>query len=335
MLGKFFKILTLAGGLGLFVWLLADVDLEAVGHELAAVGALGLAAIMFTFAVGFAADIASWLLMFRTIAVTRLWAWRLALVHLVGEALNVVTPFGSLGGEPFKALLLKRHYDVSYREGTASLLLIQTVNSLAMVPFVLIGAIITVQRDLLAPAVETAVMGAALVIMAFMLAVYALLHMRALAAFQRWLEGSRWSAQFGRGLAAMRDIEEHLFHFVRATPGRSFASLVFAFVTWFAGAVEMYLIFLFLGHPISLTDAWMVEAAIVLVRAGTFFIPGHLGVQDGAIALLGQALGGSAELGLAVALLRRGRELVWTAAGLAVGAWYGLQDTPGDPPVTA
>lgn len=331
MLGKVFKLLTLAGGLGLFAWLLSDVDLAAVGHELAAVGTVGIFAIMMTFGIGFAADVVSWLLMFRSLAFNGLWTWRLTLVHLVGEALNVVTPFGSLGGEPFKGLLLKRHYDVSYREGAASLLLMQTINSLAMVPFVLIGAIITVQRGLLPPAVETAVMAAAVVIMVFMLAVYALLHLRALAALERWLAGSRWSAHLGRGLAAIRDIEEYLFYFVRATPGRSMASLAFAFATWFAGAVEMYLIFLFLGHPISLADAWMVEGAIVLVRAGTFFIPGHLGVQDGAIALLGQALGGSAELGLAVALLRRGRELVWTAAGLAVGAWYGFKD----PPVTA
>lgn len=331
MLGKLFKGLTLAGGLGLFIWLLADVDLKAVGRELAALGPLGITAILIVFAVGFAADVVSWLLMFRSLAFTWLWTWRLTLVHLVGEALNVVTPFGSLGGEPFKGLLLKRHYDVSYREGAASLLLMQTVNSLAMVPFVLIGAIITVQRDLLPAPVETAVMAAAMVIMVFMLVVYALLHLRALAALERWLGNSRWAGHLGRALVALRDIEEHLFHFVRATPGRSMASLFFSFATWFAGAVEMYLIFLFLGHPISLTDAWMVEGAIVLVRAGTFFIPGHLGVQDGAIALLGQALGGSAELGLAVALLRRGRELVWTAAGLGVGAWYGLKE----PPVTA
>jgi len=307
------------------------VDIGAVGRELSAVGASGALAIFAAFAVAFAADIGSWLLMFRSFSMSSIWAWRLTLVQLVGEALNVVTPFGSLGGEPFKALLLKRHYDVTFRESTASLLLIQTVNSLAMVPFVLVGAVLTARRDIFPAIAETAIMVAAIVIAAFMLLIYALLHMRALAAVERRLGDSRWGSQLARALLALRDIESHLFHFVRATPGRFATSMGLAFLNWFFGAVEMFLIFMFLGHPITFADAWMVESAVVLVRAGSFFIPAHLGVQDGAIALLGQALGGSPEIGLAVALLRRGRELAWTAVGLAVGAWFGLKD----PPVTA
>ncbi len=326
MLAKLFKLVTLGGGLALFVWLLADVDLEAVQENISVIGWFGAVAIVLAFSIGFFADVASWLLMFRSIVVNALWAWRLLLVQLVGEALNVVTPFGSLGGEPFKALLLKRHYDVSYREGTASLLLIQTVNSLAMAPFVLIGAVLISNRGVLSPVLEKALLISALVITAFMLMVFAALHMRALAILQQRLGQSRWADRLGRGLQAMRDVEEHLFTFVRHTPGRFATSFVFAFVNWFCGAVEMFLIFWFLGHPISMADAWMVEATIVLVRAATFFVPGHLGVQDGAITLIGQALTGSSEIGLTVALLRRGRELVWTAIGLAIGGWFGLKN---------
>jgi hypothetical protein len=335
MLGKLFKIVALGGGLALFIWLLWGVDLAAVGRNIAVIGWFGASAIVLAFSLGFFADVASWLLMFRTITVSLLWAWRLLLVQLVGEALNVVTPFGSLGGEPFKALLLKRHYDVSYREGTASLLLIQTVNSLAMAPFILVGTALIVGRGIVSPSVEMAVVISAAVITVFMLLVYAALHMRALAVLQQRLGRSRWADSLGRGLQALRDVEEHLFYFIRHTPGRFALSLVFAFLNWFFGAVEMFLIFWFLGHPISMADAWMLEAAVVLVRAATFFVPGHLGVQDGAITLLGRALTGSPEIGLTVALLRRGRELVWTAVGLAIGGWFGLKTPPENPPVAA
>jgi hypothetical protein len=162
----------------------------------------------------------------------------------------------------------------------------------------------------------------------FMLLVYAALHMRAVAALQQRLGQSRWAARLSHALTFMRDIDEQMFAFVRRTPGRFAVSFALAFLNWFFGAVEMFLIFLFLGHPISFADAWMVEAGVVLVRAATFFIPGHLGVQDGAIALMGQALTGSPEIGLTVALLRRGREMVWTAIGLAIGAWFGLRKRP-------
>ncbi len=326
MLGKLLKLVMLAGGLGLFIWLLSDIDLANVATEVALIGWQGAVIIAFAFAFGFVADVISWQMMFRTINLSWLWTWRLLLVQLVGEALNVVTPFGSLGGEPFKALLLKRHYDVSLREVTASLLLIQTMNSLAMVPFTIVAAYLMLGRGILDPILEKTIFFVALWIGAFMLVVYAALHLRALATLERRLGRSRWGERLARGLHAFRDVEEHLFYFVRHTPGRSAVSFVFALANWVFGAVEMYLIFMFLGHPISVADAWMLEGIIVLVRGVTFFVPGHLGVQDGAITLIGQALTGSSEIGLAVALLRRGREMVWTGIGLAIGGWFGLKD---------
>ena len=225
-------------------------------------------------------------------------------------------------------LLLKKHYDITYTEGTASLLLVQAVNSMAMVPFILVGAVLGLGRGILAPELEVAAFAAALVITAFMLLVYTALHLRALATLEQRLGQSRWAHRLADALGFMREIDEQMFAFVRRTPGRFAVSVVLAFLNWFFGAVEMFLIFLFLGHPISFADAWMVEASVVLVRAATFFIPGHLGVQDGAIAIMGEALAGSPEIGLTVALLRRGREMVWSAIGLAIGAWFGLRKRP-------
>lgn len=328
MVAKLLKIAMLMAGLALFIWLLSGADLSSVGTHVMEIGAWGAIAIVAAFSVGFAADVGSWLLMFRTAAISWLWAWRLLLVQLVGEALNVVTPFGSLGGEPFKGLLIKQHYGVPYTEGTASLLLVQAVNSMAMVPFVLVGAALGLGRGILAPALEIGAMAAAVVITAFMLLVYVALHARALAALERRLGDSRGGKRLAGALVFIRAVDEQMFAFVRRTPGRFAVSLALAFLNWFFGAVEMFLIFLFLGHPISFADAWMVEASVVLVRAATFFVPGHLGVQDGAIALMGQALAGSPEIGLTVALLRRGREMVWTAIGLAIGAWFGLKKRP-------
>ena len=38
MASKILKLVTLAGGLALFIWLLSDVDLDAVGTDLARIG---------------------------------------------------------------------------------------------------------------------------------------------------------------------------------------------------------------------------------------------------------------------------------------------------------
>jgi len=319
-----FKLLSLVGGAALFAWILHDSDLAAVTAILSRIGWRGVAAILAVFSAGFAADVVSWLLMFRTLPATGVWLWRIWLVQMVGEALNVLTPFGSFGGEPFKALLLKRHYGVSYTEGSASLLLIQTVNSLAQVPFLLVAVGLLVHRHLLPATLEQIILAASLVISGFMVLVLVALHSRLLAALHARLERSRWR-RFDSALRVLEDIEGRLFFFVRESPKRFAVSFALAFSTWMAGAVEMMIIFHVLGHPISFTDAWMVEGIVSIARSVSFFIPAHLGIQDGAIALLAGALTGAPDVGIAVALARRARELGWSLIGLGIGGWFSIR----------
>ena len=74
----------------------------------------------------------------------------------------------------------------------------------------------------------------------------------------------------------------------------------------------------FLGHPISLIDAWIIESVAQLVRAGTFFIPASIGVQEGAFVIIGAAMSGSPTIGFAIAVVRRIREIIWMGWGIFV-----------------
>ncbi len=322
---KLLKFIALAAGIALFAWILSATDLKTVGEYMSRVGVTGVVVINVVFLIGFSADVSAWLLLFRSLKHTGTWFGRLWVAQLVGEAVNILAPFGSLGGEPVKAILLKRKYDVSYSESAASIVLAQTTNSLAEVPFAIIGVILLMQQDLLPPAVETTIIVATVIITIFMLGVMVVLHLRSLAALEQRLSRSRWGARLAKGLAFLKEIEEHLFHIVRRSPARFGMAFFLSLLVWVFGAIEMYLIFLFLGHPISMGDAWIMETVIVLVRSATFFIPGHLGAQDGAITLVAQALTGSPDMGLAVALVRRGRELLWAVIGVALGGWLGLR----------
>jgi len=66
----------------------------------------------------------------------------------------------------------------------------------------------------------------------------------------------------------------------------------------------------------------MIEAAAQMVRAATFFIPSSLGAQEGAFLFMVSALTGSPPLGIAVAVIRRFRELVWIGSGFLMGTVY-------------
>jgi len=321
----FFKVLAVAAGLAVLIWIVGDTDLTAVGDAVLRIGWHGAAIIVLLYAIGFTLDVAAWAFMFVSVPISWLWAKRLWLVQMVGEAANVLLPLGSLGGEPVKALLLKKHYDVSYREATASLFLIQAINTLAEVPFVLAGLAAMLHRGILSPAVEWFMIGSVMLLVNFTIWLFVALHLRWLVSLQKRLAKSRWGERLNQGLAIMGDIEQQLYTFVRHRPAKFASAFVCAFLNWTFGAVELYFILLFLGTPVSFMDALLLETCVVLVRNVTFFIPGHLGSQDGIIALVAGALTGSPAIGLAVALIRRARELLWAGAGLGIGGWFGLR----------
>ena len=62
---------------------------------------------------------------------------RLYVARLVGEALNIVTALGALGGEPAKAWLVRDH--VSYEESVPSIVIAKTTITIAQALFLGIG----------------------------------------------------------------------------------------------------------------------------------------------------------------------------------------------------
>jgi hypothetical protein len=180
-------------------------------------------------------------------------------------------------------------------------------------------------RGILSPALEMIVSVACVLLVLFMGLVLAALHLRWLSHLLGLLEKGRWGPRLSAVLQTLRAIEEQLAVFVRHHPTRFSVALSFAFGNWLCGAIELFLILHFLGWPLAFADCWLIEAVVVLVRSSTFFVPGHIGVQDGAITLMCGLLTGSADVGFAVALIRRARELFWSFLGLVIGGWFGLR----------
>jgi putative membrane protein len=99
---------------------------------------------------------------------------------------------------------------------------------------------------------------------------------------------------------------------VREVYGRRHAVMwaaVWRLAGWIAGAGEAWIVFFALGHPIGIANALILESLSQAARTAAFFIPGGLGVQDGALLLLGSQLGLGPEAGLVLALAKRFREL--------------------------
>lgn len=90
-------------------------------------------------------------------------------------------------------------------------------------------------------------------------------------------------------------------------------------ICWCIGTGEVWLALKFLGHEVSVPTAFVLESLGQAIRSAAFMIPAALGVQEGGFLLLGAALGLSPQLGLALSLTKRVREIA--IGGTALLVW--------------
>jgi len=311
-------------GIVLLGFVIAEIDVAEVGGQIGRVG-YGFAVILGIYFVAFAIDSVTWQMTIKSIPLSGLWAYRVWVLRMVGEAFNVVIPAGGFGGEPVKAEMLKKNYGIGYREGTASLILAKTINMIALVIFLIIGFALMIRYASLPGPYET-VAGAGLLALTIGVFLFFVIQRYSITSLTgTWISRWRLAKRLEDILHHIHDMDERLVQFYTGSRGRFVGALVLAFINWLLGAVEIYYSLVFLGHPISWADAWVIEAAAQLVRTGTFFIPASIGAQEGVFLLICGAITGSPTLGVAVSVIRRIREIIWIVWGFALGSLLSLK----------
>lgn len=234
-------------------------------------------------------------------------------VRLAGEAFNASTPTASVGGEPVKAYLLRRR--VPLDEALASVIVAKTTIVLAQGVFLIVGIVLALTS--LSPA------GPLLTSMIALAAVEALALGGFILVQQKGLfrGGIRLLRLLGLGpetrrVEGIRRLDQILSAFYREHRRRLALSLLYHFGGWVVGSLEVFLILGFMGNPVSLTMALVIEAFAAAIKTAAFLIPAGLGALEGGNMAVFAALGLGAGAGLSMTLIRRLREVTWVAAGL-------------------
>jgi len=320
-----FKFAFLLIGVALLGVIIMETDIREAALLVRQVGA-GFVVIVGLYFAAFLIDTFTWQLTVPSAPLNGLWLYRFYQMRIAGEAFNNVIPAGSMGGEPVKAMLLKQHFGIAYREGVASLILSKTINIVSLLVFLCFGFWLMLDADRLA-ATYKVVAGAGLGAFALGVVLFFLVQRFKIASLTgAWVSRGKLFEKINQVLNVVKDIDDRLVNFYTEQRLRLFSAFLFAFVNWLLGVVEIYYTMMFLGHPISFTDAWIIEAVAQLVRSGTFFIPASLGAQEGAFLIIGTAMTGSPTLGVAVAIVRRIREIIWIIWGF--GVYYLLKPNP-------
>ncbi|MFP3866736.1 MAG: flippase-like domain-containing protein [Desulfobacteraceae bacterium] len=313
------KILLVAIAALLLFWMLHAVGWQAIGHHLRLVGWYW-PLILLPYCMVNLMDAISWHLTIESppaaVTIRHLFFNRLA-----GEAINILTPAASLGGEPLKALMLQKR-GVTLTNATASVIISKGILVLSLVAYIMLGL--------------------ALAPFLFALPFHWLL-LLILAALGLGLAGLLFVLGQKQGLCQMgmkilrkirllprrlQEQEEALYRldaqmgfFYQYHRRKFYLALGFFFLGWLFHGLEVYLIFYLIGHPLSLVTALCLDALAILITSLAFFIPANLGVQDGGNILLAMGLHLGAILGATFSVIRRLREGFWLAVGLVVLAY--------------
>lgn len=242
--------------------------------------------------------------------------WELLRIKLAGEAVNTLLPMSWMGGDPVRIYMLQKN--ICGTTSTASVVLDRTVQSVAVVLLVFCG-LVAAWFFLELPGAWQIAFPMLTLLMGGMTWFFIhrqqkgifdfLSRLLAHLGFKRHLTDS-----FQRRIA---ELDQRISEFYQKDSKRFFMVLGFHFLARFLGVVEIYLISWLLHIPLGLDGALFLASLSILVNMVFVFIPGSMGVMEGAYGALFLLMHLNPVHGVAIQLVRRLRVIFWILIGLA------------------
>ena len=243
--------------------------------------------------------------------------WYLCKVKLIGETVNTLTPLGWGGGDTVRVLMINKK--LLPAQGTASVLVDRVLQNLSVALFMLIGVFLSFKELKLPLFLEIALSAS----LALLLLVCAFLHVHShrgfLGFFITLLQKTKIKKNFSEEtLKHTAEINGYISEFYKNQKARFLLALGLQFLCRLLNAFEIYLVAIFIGHPLSLTQSYLLGSMTVIINTIFLFVPGTLGVLEGAFAGTFSLFNLDPTVGSSIQLVRRIRMLLWNFIGLAL-----------------
>jgi Lysylphosphatidylglycerol synthase TM region len=241
---------------------------------------------------------------------TRFALLRAFAAFLAGDAVGNVTPLGLLASEPTKILLTRHH--LATRESVASLAVENLVYAASVVAMVGVGLIVLVTNVRMPRAWTLASVAALAAILA------------ASAVTLRAMRGT-WNPARGprpRWRERLASIRDEAVRFSGGHPGRLWRAFGLDLGFHALAVIEVYvtLQWLVADSRATVVQAIVFEALNRIVTAAFKFVPFRVGIDEVSAGALAPVLSVNPTAGVALAVVRKVRNLVWAAIGLMLVA---------------
>jgi uncharacterized protein (TIRG00374 family) len=238
-------------------------------------------------------------------------------LRLVCEAFDDLAPAGSLASESMKVWAGSKQ--MSFEASASSVIVENLMYGLAVCVFVLGGATLALAKFAHAQQLVhwVAIVCAGLAALVWFFPYIVQRESSFSGRLFDYLRNRRWWRGFlGRYGPKLFVVEETVRSFF-STRGKIFLEVLgIELTTNFIGVLDAYVILkATTGHG-SMAAAYIIESVTRALQLGLAFIPGRLGVMEGAMGASFRALGYAASAGVSLVLFRRLRAAFWAGLGL-------------------
>jgi uncharacterized membrane protein YbhN (UPF0104 family) len=307
------KMLLSGVGFLLFAYLILRIGVGVVLESVSRFGAW-FAAILFLGACWLFFQACAWSII-QNAYFQKVPFFRLFRIRIISDALNILLPSASLGGDAARAYMIKGN--VPLKEGIPGVLFDKTIEFVATAIFLagglLLGILfIRMPAGLLAPALicqAVTTFGLVLLIFFSVRGFYGIvLKISGLVPrAQRWVLNRE---------EQLRALDRNLRLLYSRANLKTAAALGLHVLARLTGVVEVLIILRVLGVPADFVLAWFISAAVIISNTIFFILPGQWGITESASMLVLKSLGHPAAIGLTLSVIRRIRKLAFVCLAL-------------------
>lgn len=322
---KIYKVLFLIIGIGTLAYMIQAMGIEEIWHNLEKIGwwflpVLGSWAVLYWMnAMAFKAIIEE-----PQMPQTDLPFWKVLQLTVSGYAINYITPFVALGGEPYRIIELKNY--VGGSKSGSSVLLYGVMHILSHILFWVASVFLILWFVPASTLVDVAC--AVIFVMAivctwlftkFYKKGITVSLLRALSRLP--LVGKKIAHLLETKYETLNEVDQQVKNLFQNRRDRFYIALFWEFVARVVGCFEIYFIGLALDINIDFIDAMIISSGSSLFANLIFFFPMQLGTREGGLAMAVMSIGLPAKVGIFMGVVTRIREIVWIVIGLG---WMSL-----------
>lgn len=238
-----------------------------------------------------------------------------------GYAINYITPFVALGGEPYRIMELKPQLGI--QKASSSVLLYSLMHMFSHVLFWLASIILIL---IYVPINAIMVIGCSVMFITGIVLCYWFGRVYkkgfTLSTFKVLAKVPGLKKKVGTFVSekydSLKEIDNQITELYADRRERFFKSLAFEFIARVVGCLEIFCTAKAIGLNMSIVQSLIISSGSSLFANLIFFFPMQLGTREGGLALALKSVGMPASAGIFIGIIMRIREVVWIIIGLAL-----------------